>query len=40
MRKARRMYRVERIADWVFLLAMLLMAGVCLFITYAIATAV
>jgi fucose 4-O-acetylase-like acetyltransferase len=39
-RKVRRMHRVERIADMIFLAAILLMAGVCLFITYAIATAV
>ena len=38
-RKVRRMHKVERIADTVFLAAILLMAGVCLFITYAIATA-
>jgi hypothetical protein len=37
-RKVRRMHRVERFADNVFLLAMLLMAGVSVFITYAIAT--
>ena len=37
-RKIRRMHRVERFADSVFLLAMLLMAGISVFITYAIAT--
>ena len=37
-RKARRRHKVEQLADFVFLLAMLLMTGVCLFITYAIAT--
>jgi hypothetical protein len=36
-RKARRMHRVERVADGVFLLAMVLMVGICLFITYALA---
>jgi hypothetical protein len=36
-RKIRRMRRVERFADLVFLLAMLMMTGVCLFITYALA---
>jgi hypothetical protein len=38
-RKVRRMHRVEKVADGVFLLAMLMMAGICLFITYALATA-
>jgi hypothetical protein len=38
-RKIRRMHLVERIADGVFIAAMLLMAAVCIFITYAIATA-
>jgi len=36
-RKATRMYRVERFADAVFLIALALMAGICVFITYAIA---
>jgi hypothetical protein len=36
-RSARRMYRMERFADIVFLVALVLMAGVCAFITYAIA---
>ncbi len=38
-RKVRRMHRVERIADTIFLAAILLMVAICLFITYAIATA-
>jgi hypothetical protein len=37
-RKLRRRLRVERIADVLFLAAMVMMTGVCLFITYAIAT--
>ena len=37
-RTVRRMHRVERVADGLFLLAMVLMVGVCLFITYALAT--
>lgn len=37
-RSKRRMHRVERVADGLFLLAMVLMVGVCLFITYALAT--
>ena len=37
-RKVRRMHRVERVADGVFLLAMVLMVAICLFITYALAT--
>jgi hypothetical protein len=37
-RKIRRMHRVERFADSIFLGAMLLMAGISVFITYAIAT--
>jgi hypothetical protein len=36
-RSIRRMHRVERFADGVFILALLLMAAVCMFITYAIA---
>jgi hypothetical protein len=35
-RSAQRMYRLERFADVVFLLALLLMVAVCVFITYAI----
>ena len=38
-RKVRRMHRIERVADALFLTAMILMVGVCLFITYALATA-
>lgn len=37
-RKARRMQGLERIADGIFLAAMVLMTAVCLFITYTIAT--
>jgi low temperature requirement protein LtrA len=37
-RKVRRRHRAERIADWLFIAAMMVMTGVCLFITYAIAT--
>lgn len=36
-RKARRMRRVERVADGIFLLAMVLMVAISLFITYALA---
>jgi hypothetical protein len=36
-RKTRRMHRVEQFADTIFLAAMVLMTGVCVFITYAIA---
>jgi hypothetical protein len=35
-RSEQRMHRVERFADVVFLLALVLMAVICLFITYAI----
>ena len=38
-RSRRRMYRVERVADAVFLLALLGMVGVCGFIVYALALA-
>jgi hypothetical protein len=31
------MHRRERVADSIFILAMILMAGICAFITYAIA---
>ncbi len=31
-----RMHRIERIADCIFIIALLLMAGICGFITYAI----
>jgi hypothetical protein len=36
-RSSRRMHRVERFADVVFILALVLMAVACLFVTYAIA---
>ena len=36
-RSKRRMHRRERIADGIFILAMILMASICAFITYAIA---
>jgi hypothetical protein len=36
-RSAQRMYRVERFADMVFVLALVLMAVVCVVVTYAIA---
>jgi hypothetical protein len=36
-RSVRRMHRVERVSDAVFIAAMILMVGVCGFITYAIA---
>ncbi len=36
-RGGRRMYRVERFADLVFILALLLMVAVCAFVTFAIA---
>ncbi len=36
-RSARRMHRVERWADGIFLAALCLMAGICAFITYALA---
>lgn len=36
-RNVRRMHRVERLADSVFVLAMVLMVSICAFITYAIA---
>ena len=35
-RSIRRMHRVERIADGIFIFAMILMTGVCGLITYAI----
>ena len=37
-RDVRRMHRVERFADVVFVVALVLMAFVCVFITYAIST--
>ncbi len=36
-RRARRVYLVERFADTVFILALLLMVAVCAFVTFAIA---
>jgi hypothetical protein len=36
-RSVRRMYRVERFADAIFLAALVLMAFICAFITYAMA---
>jgi hypothetical protein len=36
-RSVRRMHRVERFADVIFLLALVLMAAACAFVTYAIA---
>lgn len=38
-RNVRRMHRLERFADAVFILALLGMVGICAFITYAIALA-
>jgi predicted transporter len=37
-RKVRRRHRAERLADLLFLMAMIVMTGTCLFITYMIAT--
>jgi hypothetical protein len=37
-RSARRMHRVERVADGIFLTALLLMVVICVFITYAVST--
>jgi uncharacterized membrane protein len=37
-RNTRRMHRVERFADGIFILAMFLMVFICAFITYAIAS--
>lgn len=37
-RNVKRMHRVERFADVVFITAICLMAGICMFITYAIAS--
>lgn len=36
-RNVRRMHRVERFADYVFTLAFIVMAMICIFITYALA---
>jgi hypothetical protein len=38
-RTVRRMHTVERIADAVFMLALILMVGVCVFVTYSISVA-
>jgi hypothetical protein len=37
-RGARRMHRLERFADGVFILAMVVMVAICAFLTYALAT--
>lgn len=37
-RSKRRMHRVEKIADLIFIAAMLLMTGICVLITYSIST--
>lgn len=37
-RSVRRMHRVERLADRIFLLAMVLMTGIAVLITYAVST--
>jgi hypothetical protein len=37
-RTIRRMHRVERLADRIFIAAMILMTGICGFITYAISS--
>jgi ABC-type xylose transport system permease subunit len=37
-RKVRRRHRAERLADLLFLVAMVVMTAICLFITYMIAT--
>jgi uncharacterized membrane protein YqjE len=37
-RGVRRMHRLERVADGVFILAMLVMVAVCAFLTYAVST--
>jgi hypothetical protein len=39
-RSIRRMHRMERIADGIFLFAMILMTGVCGLITYAISASI
>lgn len=38
-RKVRRMHGLEKLADFIFIMAMVLMTGACLFITYAVTTA-
>lgn len=35
-RSVRRMHRVERFADWTFILAIIFMVFICIFITYAV----
>ena len=35
-RSAGRMHRVERFADWTFILALIFMVFICVFITYAV----
>jgi ABC-type xylose transport system permease subunit len=37
-RRVQRMHRLERAADSVFILAMVLMVAICAFLTYAIST--
>lgn len=37
-RTKRRMHRVEKLADTIFIAAMLLMTGICVLITYSIST--
>jgi hypothetical protein len=37
-RGARRMHRLERVADGVFIVAMVLMVAICAFLTYAVTT--
>lgn len=39
-RKVRRMHRMERVADGVFILAMVVMVAVCAFLTYAVSAPV
>jgi hypothetical protein len=39
-RGVRRMHRVERVADGVFILAMLVMVAICAFLTYAVSAPV
>jgi len=39
-RSLRRMHRIERAADWIFIVAMILMTGICGLITYAMAVPV
>ena len=37
-RGVRRMHRLERLADGVFIVAMIVMVGICAFLTYAVST--